>query len=498
MTCSPSHWVDSVGASYLAGLRALCAALAALLLAAPAHPQTLRSNPELATEASFEVEAETDDAVGHRVVICGHLYSLYSRNKIQDPRTLIYSERYLKTFANELDALNPDVTFFLGDSVRYAKKAEWDLLARNFKDVPGKKIWVAGNHEVKGFESFREAGGVHNSSLILGRNKFIILDTKTVFEEEDLAFIEREVKDWEEYDNVFIMMHLFLIKNEVPEPGVDPYLAYSGGSNWNSSVLPLIAGKVKYIFAGDYYPKHAGRFVQRYKEHEVHYIRNAFLFRRGRGDDVTGDGPMIYLVLDFDASGKFSITPKLLPVDLRDTWYRNFGLNSDAPAYEEFEEKRTQKPEWRRLPFKHGLTIGLPRSWRMNRGKGDLMYTAWQYRNELGIRSQLFSYINSQGWNEEEFKKQLFSVAEKDRTEPLNIEREGKFQLDDGLNVNWAISESFTGEESTLSLNCYFMRKNRCFLVVYSTKEVLPDYRANLEVLVMMFDLCRQFQFAPL
>jgi len=493
-----STWTRSTGVAFALGRRALCALPTTLLLFSPACSRPLLVDPEPERMLPTEQNAGERDATGHRVVICGHLYSLYSRNKIQDPNELVYSERYLKAFAAELALLNPDATYFLGDSVRFSKAAEWALLARTFDEVPGAKVWVAGNHEVKDFETFRAAGGVHNSSMVVGRSKFITLDAKIIFEAEDLAFIERELADWEDFESVFIMMHLFPFRGDIVDPDTDPYQSYSNGSTWNADVLPIIAGKVKYVFTGDYFSRHVGRFVQQYKEHEIHYIRNAFLFRRGRSDDSTGDGPMTYLVLDIDENGSLSMTPRVLPIDLRDTWYRNFGLSADGPAYEEKEEEHAIKPDWRRYPFKCGLSVGFPAHWKVLRGKGDLMYTAWQYRDKLGIRARMFSYANTANWTEDEFREQLIAVAEKDRDAPLNIEREGKLELDDGLTVHWTLSESFTGEESTLSLNCYFLGKNRCFLLVCSTEDALPDYRSKLESLVEMFDLCRQLQFEPL
>ena len=476
---------------------AACSGLLLFILATPLSSQSFRIDPATGDGAAAKVSLDDSEKVAHRIVICGHLYSLYSRNKLQDPNELIYSERYLRTFATELTKLAPDATFFLGDSTRYSKRAEWDLLGRVFKSVPGEKVWVAGNHEVKDFKAFEDFGGVHNASYVIGRNKFVTLDSKTVFGAEDLAFIAREMEDAEDYDNVFIMMHLFLFGNEEIKPGTDPYEAYDVGTNWETDVVPLIAGKVSYIFMGDYFPGQVGRFVQRYKEHELHYIRNAFLFRRGRGNEITGDGPMMYLVLEINEAGAFSLVPKLLPVDLKDTWYRYFGLNSEAPAYEDYEEQNEITPEWRRVPVRQKLSVGFPRSWRVTLGQGEELYTAWQYRNELGIRAKMYEYSNAKDWTPEEYRAALIAQVETNRGEPLQIEREGRFDLVDGPTVNWTISESFTAEASSLSLNCYFLHEKRAYLVVYSTDEVLPDYRAKLEALLMMFQLSQQHRFKP-
>jgi hypothetical protein len=96
------------------------------------------------------------------------------------------------------------------------------------------------------------------------------------------------------------------------EAGIDATKPYSGISNWNTHVVPIIRDKVKYVFCGDYMGINHINVVKD-RENEIYYILNSFAFR--------GEGPAMFLVLAFNGKS-FSIIPELIPIDVFDDWWR--------------------------------------------------------------------------------------------------------------------------------------------------------------------------------
>ena len=289
--------------------------------------------------------------------MCGHLYSLYVPTKNERTKPIIGWETPIRSFAAEVERIAPEAMFFLGDNTRFSVDEEWIFLQSIFASVDTPKIFAPGNHEYRDISVFQKYGGLINRSVIIGRNKYIVIDAKSILARSDIDFIEREVADYEDYDNVFIMMHLFLpvrlaprkevgadgtvhyFRKQEPQEEIDPYSPYSGVSNWSFEVVPLIAGKVKYVFVGDHQPLHTVRLVQDYGEHQIEYIRNGFRFGRGNAVDSTGDGPMVFLELRFEGAS-FSIIPRAVPLDLKDPWYQDFRKTSDVPDIQEPTQKR--------------------------------------------------------------------------------------------------------------------------------------------------------------
>ncbi len=301
------------------------------------HKQRLSSKFLLATLLLLPACNSTNP--DHSVVICGHLHSLFTPSKTSEIQRAIGWTQPLESFVIGLQDLQPEAMFLLGDTTRFASAEEWELVQQNLALVPGAKHYLAGNHEhrVAGnpqdldTKPFLQRGGKINAAVIIHRNKYLLLDAKTYMEPEDLAFLRRELADHKNYDNVFVLMHYYILPTlpapspgEAPGEGIDPLDPYAKTSNWNSEVVPLLAGRVRYVFCGDYYEQACHRAVQKVGDEEIHYIINSFGFGRGKGDKETGDGPQIYLQLRFDQKG-LSIIPRALPLDVRHPWYRAFG-----------------------------------------------------------------------------------------------------------------------------------------------------------------------------
>jgi hypothetical protein len=292
----------------------------------------------------------------YSVVLAGHVYSLYVPTKAERPDPAVGFRAPLQAFTREVERIDPRRVFLLGDNVRYGNEEEWSFLEDSLAPVRDRVELVAGNHEYRNIEAFRRHGGVVNESFVIGRNKFIVLDAKTWLEDEDLEFIRREVADHESYDNVFVLTHLFLaaLATKGVEPSeIDPYGTYRGVSNWSRDVLPLIAGKVDVVFCGDTNERHCRNVVQEHPGGDVTYVLNGFRFGRGLEQRSSGDGPMLFVELRFSGSG-YTIVPRAVPLDLRDTWYERFVRLPEYP-----------RPEtWPRHALGvTGIVVALPTEW---------------------------------------------------------------------------------------------------------------------------------------
>ncbi len=292
-----------------------------------------------------------DESETNRVVVCGHLYSAYVRSMVEE-KPAVFSDHVMRTFADEIERIDPEAVFFLGDNTRYSSHEEWETIERAFARVSAEKIFIPGNHELRGRDVFLEHGGVVNRAFIIGGSKFITLDAKDVYEEHDLAYLREELADREEYDHVFLLTHHYLVNYAPAQPDQPPYRGgfdsdFLRNSNWNTAVVPLIAGKVDYVICGDYFPENSNA-IQHFEDIEVHYLLTSILFGRGLGPFVTGDGPLLFLELSFKGD-ELSILPRTIPLDIRDPWYRNYSIK-DLP--------------WRQCTIAEaGLTLTLPHGW---------------------------------------------------------------------------------------------------------------------------------------
>ena len=458
-------------------LTGLCAILSTLLLGA------CHVAPNLAEAVSV-----TDDS--YSVVVSGHLYSLYVRNKHMVRDEVVFDEAPLEAYAAELDRINPKAVFFLGDNTRWALPEEWQMIDRVFGKVDAQKIFVAGNHDHLDIQTFEERGGLRNGSVVIGRNKFIVLDSKTVFDQTDLAFIESEVADYENYDNVFIMMHFILIGAKSPQGESEPYGQYDNQSNWNRDVLPLIAGKVSYVFSGDYYPGHVGRMVQHYAGHQINYIRNAFLFRRGRENDQTGDGPMIYLELRFEGED-FSILPHALPVDLKSSWYEDFNVpDRFKPDY--IFESRQFIADWKEYPIDEAFDLPLPVRWTIQPSRAGALLTAQDQSGSVNL--SVYRYELEPGTSLFDFSEQLQAEARRSKGSELSIEERGLLRTHN-VQTYWTISELFRNPKSESGLNLWFIYRGTGYLITCQLPSASNKYRQRVTELFTLFTAINAIEF---
>lgn len=261
----------------------------------------------------------------HRVVIGGHLYGLSVKTKKGEDEPLIYREHIMAAYAREVERLNPMASFQLGDLTRYGTNEEWAALNRAWRNNSVPNFWVAGNHDLRNPENFAANGGLRNQAVVIGQNKYLCLDAKGTYSEKDLAWLKDQLVGADQFDHVFVLMHFRLFNHRDPTPAdaqLDVMDGYTGVSNWNRDVVPLLLGKVRYVFTGDHYARGANRSLRTYGEHEIFYIHTSFKYRH--------QGPLIFLELQFDPSWEhFRIIPKIVPFDLHDDWYEDISMDPE-------------------------------------------------------------------------------------------------------------------------------------------------------------------------
>ncbi len=272
--------------------------------------------------SGFVAEEESEDL---HVIMAGHLYSLYTKNRSEAEGPGILTADWLHLFASEIEKTEPDAVFLLGDITRFSTEEEWQLVDEALGGVSSAIYRVPGNHDYRNVENFRRHGGLGNSVAIIKGCKFITLDNKCVLEKKDLAFLDRELADAKEYRHVFVATHYCMINWSDAQPGQDPHEPYPGVSNWNKEVVPRLAGVVDYVFCGDHSPGGPTRYEQTYDGKTINYIMTSFVFRRGETDETNGEGINVYLELIVRGED-VQILPRALPIPITDSWYRNFSV----------------------------------------------------------------------------------------------------------------------------------------------------------------------------
>ncbi|GAB4140565.1 MAG: hypothetical protein Fur0037_07110 [Planctomycetota bacterium] len=248
-----------------------------------------------------------------RMALYGHAYALHIDNH-DDGR--IHSEELISAFIDELNRLEFDHVFALGDHVFDPRsKEEWKLVERQYDRLAAKVHMVRGNHEWwPKLPVLEKYGCVEpNTFLDIGRNRFILFGYREVYSKEDLLFLDDAIAGHEDRRNTFFLTHLMSFQyrpvSEAP-PGVDPNKPYGGYSNWNTDVAPVLKDRVHYAFFGDIYSRLAGHLVNPYG---TYYICSGFMFR--------GERAMVYLDLEFRGDELWRVIPRTIPIDLRNEWY---------------------------------------------------------------------------------------------------------------------------------------------------------------------------------
>jgi calcineurin-like phosphoesterase family protein len=195
-----------------------------------------------------------------KFVVAGHIYP-----------GVIYP-KLLQTFVNQVNQLRPDVLFLLGDNVVDGKEEDWQTLDQYLSQLKCPYHFVPGNHDLQGIgeplESWMEKVGYLHKAVIINDYKFILLNTtpfkgKYRLDEEEIDFLKKELVDFQNYQQVFLMFH--------HELWMYPYI------NWEKEIYPIIKGKVTNVFAGNLGYHFFSRFPS---DESITYFSNGFPKRR--------------------------------------------------------------------------------------------------------------------------------------------------------------------------------------------------------------------------
>lgn len=300
-------------------------------LAEPPQETTANHIPNLQQANGRDLSIESSQVHGENpnrtYIIAGHFYSLYNHERGHDLNYL--GDSLVRLFVEEVKRSNCKAVFLLGDTIcshsvkeslnKPPYPTEWDFIFSIFGGIVSKTYFAPGNHDMSSRALYLDRIGYTRKVLVLGRDKFVILPCVNWFNDKDLRFIENAVRGEEEIDNVFIMMHyrLYSYRYEDYDKSIDIDAPYKHGiSNWNRDVVPLIKGKVKYIFCGDLLSKtNPATDYTCYKDDKngIYYLNTSFNF--------LGKGSPTYLKLRVAPGGEVSIVPCILPVDALSAWY---------------------------------------------------------------------------------------------------------------------------------------------------------------------------------
>jgi len=377
------------------------------------------SMPLASQAAPISPQADHADE-GVKIVIAGHLYSLFVQTKTESPDPLIGWRAPLRTFVEDVSRSRPDAVFLLGDSVRYGKPDEWAFVRKTLMPIWDRTNLIPGNHEYRKIDAFKALGGQINKSIVVGGSKFVLLDCKMVFEAHDLEFIRQEMLDASEYDHVFILMHYLLALWPVPDvplEQVDPYEEYTRKSNWNRDVVPLIAGKVDAVFTGDFVDNQIQTHTQDLGALSVLYVSSSFRFGRGRRLSERGDGPMTYLELRIKGTD-FEIKPRIVGLDVRDPWYQvpfKPAPNKSLPPIPGVTK--------RRYPLgKTGLSLELSFEWDVKPSKGRQLEAMLSSKSAWKTRTLEYQAILAEPSMSATAVSKWRSLVAKTDGAPLNLE----------------------------------------------------------------------------
>jgi len=203
---------------------------------------------------TFAQEESTND-IEIKIVLLGHVYS--------DRDALVKS-------VNQINELNPNLVFFLGDNIYFkphipnytpAKQEDinsWDDFFSIINKLEAPVYIVPGNHDIEDSSGeeyykeqlnyFKENIGPLNQIITIGNNDFLLLNsvhgTKPNYDvsKEEIDFVKNALNN----DNrKFIFIHHDLF----PSNGIRG--RGSPDNNWNSVIVPMIKDEVSAVFIGD-------------------------------------------------------------------------------------------------------------------------------------------------------------------------------------------------------------------------------------------------------
>lgn len=191
-----------------------------------------------------------------KFVVTGHIYPAVNYPNL------------LRAFINQVNELKPDAVFLLGDSVHDGTEKDWEILNQYLSKLESSYHLVPGNHDLqsggKPRKLWMEEVGYLHKSVIINDYKFILLNTisekgKYSPDKEEIKFLKKELIDYKNYQQVFLMFH--------HELWMYPYI------NWEKEIYPIIKGKVTNVFAGNL----GYHFYSRLKnDQNITYFSNGF------------------------------------------------------------------------------------------------------------------------------------------------------------------------------------------------------------------------------
>lgn len=244
------------------------------------------------------------------VVVWGHGYSLFVGPP--DFASFVNDDRW-PLFVDEINRIGPDVVFGLGDHTYDSTAEEWRRLVPHLDRIEADVHLLRGNHDTGEIPFHPDLALSRPNKIVdVGRHRFIMLDARQVYADDDLSFIADAVSGHRERAGTFVLTHYASFDDrplaDAP-PGVDPRTPQSGYGNWNDDVVPLLRGAVRYVFCGDLYGQLTG-----HREHDgICYVRSGFCF--------PGQGPLVFLELELSEDALVAIRPRVVPIDLGSGWY---------------------------------------------------------------------------------------------------------------------------------------------------------------------------------
>jgi len=294
----------------------------------------------------------------------GHAYALHIDNH-KDGK--ITDSRLLAALVDDLNRREIEHAFALGDHVFDPRsEEEWRLVEKELRRFEGSLHYTRGNHEwfpkLPIYDRMREPLEQNytmvepldvktvGKAVDIGPSRFILFDYRNFYSERDIEFLEHALEGYDQRKATYFMTHLLSFTrrsiNEAPD-GVDLFKPYAPFSNFNDDIAPLLNQRVDYAMFGDICGQLARHYVA---PNGTYYLCNGFTFQ--------GDTPMVYLELQFIEGELYRAIPRIVPVDLRDKWYRYEYLYSYEvhDILQRLEDKPERFVAWLRENYKNVTT----------------------------------------------------------------------------------------------------------------------------------------------
>ncbi len=180
-------------------------------------------------------------------VVVGHIYPGIDQPEI------------LQAAVRQINALDIDGVFLLGDLVRGDDEGEWKQLRKFLDALNAPWFAVPGNHDISPPEG-RQRWATHigtplHHHVVLNDHQFILLDSnvrksngeiRPELDDDQRAFLTAALENANDYHGNFVMFHHVLwLPNSILTN------RFYGETHWKDRVAPLLSGKVDAVFAGD-------------------------------------------------------------------------------------------------------------------------------------------------------------------------------------------------------------------------------------------------------